>query len=151
MIQDPWAEAKKQEGLQIFSEWGVRSEVAGQVPYVTTQDPLRAYELVMAGAGCFPRDAVSRRTVEEVRAGTGRWGRRDPGVLNEGLPVGTRRLDSDNDGMPDDWEEANGFNPADSTDHRAEQPSGYTAIETYCHQLAEELLRKHNVEKISDR
>jgi pectate lyase len=151
LVQDPWAEADKQEGLRIFSKWGVKSEVAAQVPYVTTHDPLRAYDLVLSGAGCFPRDAVSRRTVDEVRAGTGSWGRRDPGMLNAGLPVGTRRQDSDSDGMPDAWEKANGFDPADSTDHRVEQPSGYTAIETYCNQLAEKLLREYAVGEISDR
>jgi len=151
LVQDPWAEADRHPGLSLFSKWGVKSEVAGQVPYVTTHDPLRACELVLAGAGCFPRDAVSRRTVEEVRAGSGRWGRRDPGELNAGLPLEPRRIDSDTDGMSDVWEKANGFDPADSTDHHVVMQSGYTAIETYCYQLAEELLKEHLVEAVRDR
>ncbi len=140
LIQDPWAEADKLEGLSRYARRGTKSDKPAQVPAVTTHDPREVFRLVLEQAGCFPRDAVSRRTIEEVKSGTGRWGRRDPGDLNAGLPVGRAPADSDDDGMPDAWEKANMLNPADSSDHTTVMQSGYTAIEEYCNQLAEELI-----------
>jgi hypothetical protein len=46
--------------------------------------------------------------------------------------------DSDQDGMPDAWEDAHGLHPNDGSDHRQTMKSGYTAIEEYCHELASE-------------
>ncbi|MDR0988215.1 MAG: polysaccharide lyase [Prevotellaceae bacterium] len=45
---------------------------------------------------------------------------------------GTPYVDSDNDGMPDAWEKANGLNPNDPTDANADcTGDGYTNIEKY--------------------
>ncbi len=89
--------------------------------------------------GAFPRDAVTRRTIEEVRTGTGAWGRHDPkGGLMEGLTPGLAPLDSDGDGMPDDWEKKIGLDPA-KDDSAKVMPSGYTAIEMYLNELAEKM------------
>jgi len=140
LIQDPWAESYKHEDLRYYAKWGVKSEIPADVPFVTTHSPQQAYRLVLAQSGCFPRDAVSRRTIEEVRKGTGRWGRRDPGDLNKGLPVNKSPKDSDNDGMPDSWERSQGLDPADGSDHITVMPSGYTAIEDYCNLLAGNIL-----------
>ncbi|MCX7590442.1 MAG: hypothetical protein N2255_02325, partial [Kiritimatiellae bacterium] len=55
-------------------------------PKITTHTADEALELVMACAGCLPRDAVTSRTIAEVTTGTGSWGRHDPaGGLMEGL------------------------------------------------------------------
>lgn len=51
-----------------------------------------------------------------------------------GYPVynGTPRIDSDDDGMPDDWELANGLNPNDPSDANSDcNGDGYTNIEKY--------------------
>jgi len=40
-------------------------------------------------------------------------------------------LDSDDDGMPDDWEMEHGLNPNDSTDFRHITESGYSNLEVY--------------------
>ena len=48
--------------------------------------------------------------------------------------------DSDEDGMPDAWEEAHRLDPDNRSDHRHAKKSGYTAIEEYCHELAAERL-----------
>ncbi len=45
-------------------------------------------------------------------------------------------IDSDNDGMPDDWEIARGLNPNDSSDANGYYIGGaYTNIEHYCNDL----------------
>ncbi len=120
------------------------------VPPVTTHSAEEAYELVLAHAGCLPRDAVSRRTVEEVSTGTGSWGRADPeGGLMAGLRPAKALPDSDNDGMPDDWEKAHGLDPQDPSDANGIVPvraspgdrhKGYTYIEYYVNELADRLI-----------
>lgn len=93
-------------------------------------------EVVLQQAGAIApyRDPVDLRVVENVRQGTG-------SVINSqndvgGWPVmeeGTAPLDSDGDGMPDDWEAENGLdanNPADGNQIVAENDD-YTNIEKY--------------------
>jgi len=140
MIQDPWAEKDKLSGLRSYAGYGVKATAEFEVPTVTTHSPEEAYEMVLESAGCFPRDTVSRRTIEEVRTGTGWWGRHDPGDLMAGLAPAAAPTDSDGDGMPDAWERTKGLDPEDGTDHSATMASGYTAIEEYCNMLAARLI-----------
>lgn len=45
-------------------------------------------------------------------------------------------MDNDHDGMADDWELANGFNPADPEDGKqVVSAEGYTALEVYLNSL----------------
>ena len=104
---------------------------------ITEQAPLDAYALVLEGAGAFPRDVVTRRTIDEVTARTGGWGAAPPADLLEGLTPGTPPTDADDDGMADDWELAHRLDPTDGTDHTTTMPSGYTAIEDYINGLAD--------------
>ena len=77
------------------------------VPDVTTHTAEEAYGLVTAHAGSLPRDAVTSRTVEEIKTRTGKWGKEMPeGGLMEGLTPASPKKDSDDDGMPDEWETA---------------------------------------------
>jgi len=49
-------------------------------------------------------------------------------------PVSTQEqapLDTDHDGMPDEWETTHGLNPNDGTDFRIITPSGYIYLEAY--------------------
>jgi len=140
MIQDPWAEADSLYGLKYYAGKGVKAEREYDVPYVTTHRPQEAYDLVLDQAGCFPRDTVSRRTIEEVRTRGGSWGRHDPGNLMSGLAPHPHPPDGDNDGLPDSWERAKGLNSRDSSDYNTVMDSGYTAIEDYCNRLAHELV-----------
>jgi len=105
------------------------------------------YDLVMAHAGCLPRDAVSKRTIADVQTRTGEWGTHIPDKgLMEGLTPGKAPLDSDNDGMPDSWEKAHSLNPKDPKDNNKTVPAGaspgdrhrgYTYIEYYTNELAD--------------
>jgi hypothetical protein len=118
-----------------------------KVAPVTTHSAKEAYRLVLAEAGCLSRDRVSRRTVEEVKNGTGRWARNAPAKPTdmwflEGMSIERPRVDSDNDGIPDAWEDAHGLNKAHTSDHRTLMPSGYTAIEEYINERAKILTSK---------
>jgi hypothetical protein len=139
---DPW---QIPLGGGIFRQYPNRVKEPWPAPSVTMQSAQDAYELVLQQAGCFPRDSVSRRTIEEVRSGTGSWGRHEPaGGLMEGLESGKPPADSDNDGMPDVWERRHKLNPNDSSDANRIVPNavhkGYTFIEYYINELADRLI-----------
>jgi hypothetical protein len=70
---------------------------------------MAAYLAVLGGAGAFPRDAVDRRIVGEVRNRSGHI-RKTAGTIPpaRSLPA---EPDSDGDGMPDQWERRHGSQP----------------------------------------
>jgi hypothetical protein len=119
-------------------------------PYdsVTTNTAAEAYELVLAQGGCnFPkRDTVDARIANEVRTQSatygGAWGA-NRGIIDSQDQVGgwpilnslPAPLDSDHDGMPDDWENAHGLNPSDSTDGAIITSDGYSNLEHYLNGL----------------
>jgi hypothetical protein len=140
MVQDPWAEAARHDGLRYYAKNGGKAEKEFAVPKGTTHSPTEAYKLVLREAGCLPRDAVTRRTVEETRTATGSWGRKPQRDLLEGLKPGRPARDSDGDGLPDDWEAARKLDSKDPSDGGKKMPSGYTAVEEYCNELAERLV-----------
>ena len=52
---------------------------------------------------------------------------------------GEPRLDTDKDGMPDEWEKANGLNPNDASDANGDcTGDGYTNIEKYINGISTE-------------
>jgi hypothetical protein len=116
---------------------------------VQTQPAEVAYELVLARAGCSrERDAVDRRIVEEIRTGTAKFGATyqggGKGIIDSQKDVGgwpelrslIAPVDTDHDGMPDDWERAHGLNPLDPADGaRAAAGDGYTHLEVYLNSL----------------
>ena len=134
------------------SEAEPRAPKPWPAPAVETQSAMEAYELVLARAGCFPRDAVGKRMVEEVRKGTGSWGRHEPkGGLMEGLAPGNPPPDADNDGIPDAWEKAHGLNPADPADvggivpagaSAGDRHKGYTWMEFHVNERADALVAR---------
>ena len=103
-----------------------------------------AYETVLAKAGCsLVRDAVDMRIVDEVRKGTytykGSNGSTN-GLIDTQSDVGgwpelnsaARPVDSDYDGIPDEWEEQFGLNPKDPNDARAiTLVTGHTNLDVY--------------------
>lgn len=108
---------------------------------VKTHSAREAYQRVLNQAGCFPRDRVTSRTLQEVTQGTGAWGRKVPAALSDDwylaeLKRNSPLLDSDSDGIPDEWEDAHGLNKADPLDHNLVLPSGYTAIDLYINEKA---------------
>ena len=72
---------------------------------------------------------------------TGQFGCPNQGSdLMSGLTPTSPPVDADGDGMADSWEEANGLDATDPSDHTTVMASGYTAIEDYINGLAEALV-----------
>jgi hypothetical protein len=111
---------------------------------INTQDATKAYELVLANAGAsFKRDTLDARIINDVKNGTGKFidvqGNYSHGTAYEltvnawpTLQQKNSKVDTDKDGMPDEWEKANGLNANNNAD--AKQLSlhkFYTNIEVY--------------------
>lgn len=116
----------------------------GLTQLVNEQSATDAFETVLAKAGCsLHRDAVDVRVVEEVRQGTytyeglkGSTG----GLIDTQADVGgwpelqsaSKTIDTDYDGIPDEWEETYGLNPKDPTDARKiTLVTGHTNLDVY--------------------
>ena len=100
-----------------------------------------AFETVLDTAGCFPRDHIGKRLINDTRNGTftyngsetGKKGIIDTEEDAEGFYDYTEvapLTDTDLDGMPDEWELANGCNP-EVPDNNVRHASGYTMLEMY--------------------
>ena len=100
-----------------------------------------AFETVLDTAGVFPRDHVGLRLTSDTRNGTysytgsktGKKGIIDTEEDAEGFydyTVVAPLTDTDQDGMPDVWESANGCDPT-TPDNNVRHASGYTMLEMY--------------------
>ncbi len=138
-----------------FAPDGEATEATLRVPApyvvapVETQTALAAYEAVLASAGCsLVRDPVDRRIIEEIRTGTARFGASykggGKGLIDSQADVGgwpelrssPAPIDTDHDGMPDDWERARGLDPKNPEDGAREATrDGYTHLELYLNSL----------------
>ena len=127
--------------------WLMIRNVAGQVPdrvmqredpfphaRVTTQPASVAYERVLeeAGATLPRRDAVDRKIIRDIEQGGGGTVDRKSNPL--GWPPFRQQegaLDTDQDGMPDFWEQLYGLPADDPNDRQDPDRDGYTNIEEY--------------------
>jgi hypothetical protein len=121
----------------------ILAELPFNAPEISTVPAKEAFEAVLDGAGATRpvRDTVDTRIVDSVRRHKGF-------IINSQKQVGgwpEYRLapppkDSDEDGMPDDWEKAHGLNPRDPSDqNKTADQSGYTNLELYLNGLTERL------------
>ena len=102
-----------------------------------------AYQWVVDSVGaCLPdRDEVDEYVIDELRS----LGNKGVIISSEsvlGLVNGVgniynapKPLDTDNDGMPDEWENANGLDPNDATDAVKVAANGYLNIENYINSI----------------
>jgi len=103
---------------------------------ITTHNVREAYTKVLkhAGATLPKRDAVDRRIVNDVKNNTG-----NPWLKSVKAVGGYPELkstpapkDTDNDGMPDEWEEKFALNPNDPSDSNMDKDNdGYMNIEEW--------------------
>ncbi|MCC9607334.1 GDSL-type esterase/lipase family protein [Blastopirellula sp. JC732] len=116
-------------------------------PHVRTQSAAEAYESVLADVGCNrPQpDQHDARIIQEVITGECRYrgSQTDlPGLPDSQADVGgwedypvVRRgadWDTDQDGMPDAWEQANQLDPQNAADGNLDRDAdGYTNLEAY--------------------
>jgi hypothetical protein len=132
------------------SEATLRANDPFVVAPVRTQSAEQAFDLVLAHAGASKsRDFVDARIVDEIRTGTAHFGATwrggGKGIIDSQADVGgwpeltvtDPPPDSDDDGMPDEWEKYNGLNPTSPADGPADADNdGYTNIEEYLNELA---------------
>lgn len=110
---------------------------------ITAQSAAAALEAVLQSAGALlpQRDSIDQRIIREVIARKGRI--IDSPAQVGGHPKyasGVAPLDSDNDGMPDEWERKMGLRPADPSDAaRGADGNGYTNLEEYLHEMARQV------------
>lgn len=128
---------------------GAIRDIVVQLPFVVSnfkpssaQDAFNAV-INNAGASKF-RDEVDKRILNEVRTGTVTYG--DNGIINSQKDVGgwpdlsggIAPVDTDGDGMPDEWELDNALDPNNPDDHKGFDLSKvYTNIEVYINGLVE--------------
>lgn len=136
------------------------------MPALTVLPTKEAYQYVLNNAGAIlpKRDPVDQRIVEQVRTGKIKYPenvklpetqfkhRRLPidsykqGIITDvsqvgGYPEykGVPYKDSDNDGMPDEWETKNGLNPKSAADASLDRnKDGYTNIEEYLNSMVQQ-------------
>ena len=152
----------------------IRIKVDGPCPIgdITTHSAETTYEKVLSYAGAsIYRDAVDARFMEETMEGvvtyTGTKTKikgivdiiNDPdGVQDPACPSfpdlasesRSADYDTDGDGMPDEWESANGLNPNDATDgatYTLDTEKGwYTNLEVYMNSIVEDIMKAGNAD-----
>lgn len=136
----------------------IKSETMYPTGEVTTHQADTAYERILVYAGAsLTFDSVDLRILHDVATGTatitdggngstngfidtqeaaGGW----PELKSENPPA-----DTDQDGMPDDWETANGLKPEDAGDANLTNLDGqYTNVEVYVNSLVNEIIIEQN-------
>lgn len=132
---DEWALIRNDVGEAIKSSVRVNESLIKTIHSVSD-----AYDLVLEKSGAiYPkRDITDQRIVNDVKNNTGSiinsqkdtggWPLYDPGIAV---------IDTDRDGMPDDWELANGLDPNNPGDRNLKTLSkeGYTNVEVYINSI----------------
>ena len=140
---------------------------------VTTHTAQKAYEKVLAYCGAsMYRDGVDARYMSEAQNGTttyigsatktgdGKTVTHRKGIIDYVKDQGEYTLsstahpsgyDTDNDGMPDAWETANGLNPNDASDAKTytlDSKGFYTNLEVFANALIEDLIKAENADAV---
>lgn len=124
----------------------------GLTRMVREQSAGDAFETVLTKAGCsLHRDAIDTRIVSEVRNGTYTYNGSNgstKGLIDSpsdvgGYPTlngGTAPADTDRDGIPDEWEDANGLDKSSFNDAKLYTLNkDYTNLEVYLNSLVQDL------------
>lgn len=110
-----------------------------ETPAVKTTPAEQAYEDVVARVGASKprRDTIDEMLVHQVKTNTGKMIDSENEVGGwPTYPSAKSKIDSDGDGIPDEWEKAHGLNPKDSTDAgKTSKHNDYTNIENYINGL----------------
>lgn len=132
---------------------------------VTTHSADEAFSKVLAYSGAsLYRDEIDARYMEEAKTGTAKFKgsiTNSPGIIDKVSDVngyteanfgkGSRPadFDTDNDGIPDAWETANGLDPNDASDaltYSLDSKDYYTNLEVYANSLVENIMKQGNAD-----
>ncbi|MCF0192273.1 MAG: pectate lyase, partial [Prevotella sp.] len=136
--------------------------------YVTTHTAEKAYEKVLNYVGnSLYRDKYDQLIINDVLNGLAATGSGKSGAGfidtqydikyladtdhdSHFYPVipqeAEAKTDTDGDGMPDEWETANGLNPNDANDGKLTNAEGYTNLEVYLNSLVAHITEAQNAE-----
>lgn len=164
--RDNWAGGVQPDGKPDAKELNaaIRADKPMSVAPVTVVSAEDAYQFVLKNAGAIlpKRDTVDKRIIETVRTGKVTYSKdakpfhgrfiknRLPddsykqGIIRHPSQVGgypeykgTPYKDSDNDGIPDDYETKNGLDPHNASDASKIAKNGYSNIENYLNSLVD--------------
>ena len=143
----------------------IQLDNAAPIGEITTHDATTAYEKVLSyGGASLYRDEVDERYMTEARNKTATYmgsATRKKGLIDvvadcngyteTNFPTGKREagFDTDNDGIPNDWEEANGLNPNSAADGKTktlDSKGYYTNLEVYANSLVEDIMKAGNAD-----
>lgn len=141
---------------------------------VTTHAAEKAYEKILLYSGaCLTRDAADERYAEEARTGTCKYTGTVTGqkgiidFINDPTKTENPKLvsypelksvtrpadfDTDKDGMPDAWEDANGLdknNPNDGNLYTLDSKGWYTNLEVYLNGIVEHITKAQNADALN--
>lgn len=141
----------------------IKMDTPAPTGLVTTHTAETAMDKVMkyAGASLY-RDVVDERYMEEASTGTATYKgsiTKSDGIIDlvadvkgyteKDFATGQREVgfDSDNDGIPDEWEKLNGLdpdNPDDALDYSLDPKGYYTNLEVYANAIVEDIMKAGN-------
>ncbi|MGV3510324.1 MAG: pectate lyase family protein [Sphingobacteriaceae bacterium] len=132
-------------GVQAEQPDSAKAATPFQVLAINLQSAQKAFDLVLKQAGAsHKRDIVDSRITQEVKNGVSISGKANNGIIDSQQDVGgwpelkslPAPIDTDKDGLPDDWEKKNGLNSNDASDSSKLSPNSfYTYIELYLNSL----------------
>ncbi|MDY5065661.1 MAG: pectate lyase [Prevotella sp.] len=132
--------------------------------YITTHTAQTAYEMVTRYAGAsYRRDSHDSYITDDVLAGTAKYsgaGQEGKGFINNQDEAGgwpelastEAPTDTDQDGIPDEWETRYGLEPNNTNDGRVcslDKNGYYTNLEVYCNSLVEENIKAQNANALT--
>ena len=132
--------------------------------YITTHTAQTAYEMVTRYAGAsYRRDSHDSYITDDVLTGTAKYsgaGQEGKGFINNQDEAGgwpelastEAPADTDQDGIPDEWETRYGLDPNNASDGRVcslDEKGYYTNLEVYCNSLVEENIKAQNANALT--
>ena len=145
----------------IVTKADVKSDTEqGETPLLHQHTALGSYLPVLDYAGCsHRRDAIDTRLVTECRTSSHTFiggTESKPGIIDKvddlypedagsdwspwpELKSETAPIDTDADGMPDEWETQNGLDPKNPEDRNTRNEEGYTMLEVYLNSLVADI------------
>ncbi|MDE5669216.1 MAG: thrombospondin type 3 repeat-containing protein, partial [Duncaniella sp.] len=144
----------------------IKAETPIEYVYTTTHDHLDTWNKVCSYAGAsLHRDELDTTIANEAKSKTSQSSSPastgsglGKGFINtqddvkgltggDGWPklnAGTAKVDTDGDGIPDEWEKANKLDPNDPTDGAKITADGYSNLEHYINSLVQDIVNKGN-------